>query len=113
MEGPARRPGDQSTATLSQTVFVPYGCEATVGFWLRVVTREETDSLAPDTLTVRANGVSLATYSNLDASAGYVRKTLDLGPLAGQYVTLTFTSVEDLAVPTYFMIDDTEFTLHP
>nr|WP_260606880.1 M4 family metallopeptidase [Streptomyces sp. WAC08241] len=105
--------GDQSTATLSQTVFVPYGCEATVGFWLRVVTREETDSLAPDTLTVRANGVSLATYSNLDASAGYVRKTLDLGPLAGQYVTLTFTSVEDLAVPTYFMIDDTEFTLHP
>ncbi|WP_244375349.1 M4 family metallopeptidase [Streptomyces ficellus] len=105
--------GDTSTATLSQTVFVPYGCEATAGFQLRVVTREESPSVPRDQLTVRANGVALATFSNLDASTGYVRKTLDLGPLAGQYVTLTFTSTEDLAAPTYFLIDDTELVLHP
>ncbi|MFB6835791.1 hypothetical protein [Streptomyces sp. NPDC056361] len=36
-----------------------------------------------------------------------------LGAVAGQYVTFTLTSTEDLAAPTYFLLDDTALTLHP
>ncbi|MFE2560661.1 M4 family metallopeptidase [Streptomyces sp. NPDC059352] len=100
------------TDTLSQTVYVPYGCKATVSFSLRVVTSEGTTSIPYDKLTVTANGTTLATYSNLNASAGYVQKTIDLAPVAGQYVTLKFTGKEDLAAPTYFLLDDTSFTIH-
>ncbi|WP_241845616.1 M4 family metallopeptidase [Streptomyces sp. CB02261] len=98
--------------TLSQTVYVPYGCKATASFWLRVVTNEGTKTVPYDKLTVTADGTTLATYSNLNASTGYVQKTIDLAPVAGKYVTLKFTSMEDTAVPTYFLLDDTAFTIH-
>ncbi|MER6518414.1 M4 family metallopeptidase [Streptomyces sp. NPDC001553] len=105
--------GNTTTETITQTVYVPYGCEATATFWLRVVTNEETKTVPYDKLNIQANGVPLATYSNLDASADYVRNTIDLGSVAGQYVTLKFSATEDLAVPTYFLIDDTALTMHP
>ncbi|MGW8764133.1 M4 family metallopeptidase [Streptomyces sp. NPDC055815] len=106
--------GNGSTAsdTLTQTVSVPYGCKATVSFWMRIVTNESTTSIPYDKMTVTANGTTLATYSNLDKSTGYVQKTVDLAPVAGQNVTLTFKSAEDGSVPTYFLIDDTAFTVH-
>ncbi|MFD5885126.1 M4 family metallopeptidase [Streptomyces sp. NPDC060334] len=105
--------GNTTTETITQTVYVPYGCEATATFWLRVVTNEETKTVPYDKLNIQANGVPLATYSNLDASADYVRRTIDLGSVAGRYVTLKFSATEDLAVPTYFLIDDTTLTMHP
>ncbi|MCX5071352.1 M4 family metallopeptidase [Streptomyces sp. NBC_00513] len=105
--------GNTTTETITQTVYVPYGCKATATFWLKVVTNEETQTVPYDKLNVQANGVPLATYSNLDASADYVRKTVDLGSVAGRYVTLKFSATEDLAVPTYFLIDDTTLTMHP
>ncbi|KOG36167.1 peptidase M4 [Streptomyces viridochromogenes] len=104
--------GARVSDTLTQTVFVPYGCKATVSFWLRVVTNESTTTTPYDQLTVTANGTTLATYSNLNASTGYVQKTVDLAPVAGQNVTLKFTSTEDTATPTYFLLDDTALTVH-
>ncbi|MFI1659884.1 M4 family metallopeptidase [Streptomyces sp. NPDC020472] len=104
--------GSRTSDTLTQTVFVPYGCKATVSFWLRVVTNESTTTTPYDKLTVTANGTTLATYSNLDKSTGYLQKTIDLAPVAGQNVTLKFTSTEDTATPTYFLIDDTALTVH-
>ncbi|MET9731045.1 M4 family metallopeptidase [Streptomyces sp. NPDC006458] len=104
--------GQTSTDTLSQKVFVPYGCKATVSFWLRVVTNEGTTTNPYDKLTVTANGTTLATYSNLNATAGYVQKTVDLAPVAGQDVTLKFASTEDSTAPTYFLVDDTALTVH-
>jgi zinc metalloprotease ZmpA len=50
---------------------------------------------------------TIASYSNLDAAAGYVRHSLSLGDYIGQTVTLRFTSVEDSSRPTSFVIDDT------
>ncbi|WP_405851481.1 M4 family metallopeptidase [Streptomyces sp. NBC_00090] len=97
---------------ISQTLYVPYGCKATVSFWLRVVTNEGTTTIPYDKLTVSANGTTLDTYSNLNKSTGYVQKTIDLAPVAGQYVTLKFAAKEDLAAPTYFLLDDTAFTIH-
>lgn len=105
--------GGTTTESITQTVYVPYGCKATATFWLRVVTNEESGTVPYDTLNVQVNGVPLATYSNLNASAGYVQGTIDLGSVAGRYVTLKFSATEDLAVPTYFLIDDTALTMHP
>ncbi|MGI5451173.1 M4 family metallopeptidase [Streptomyces sp. CA-243310] len=105
--------GSTTTETITQAVYVPYGCKATATFWLRVVTHEESQTVPYDKLNVQANGVPLAAYSNLNASADYVQATIDLGFVAGQYVTLKFSATEDLATPTYFLIDDTALTMHP
>ncbi|MER5307731.1 M4 family metallopeptidase [Streptomyces sp. NPDC002773] len=105
--------GNTSTEAITQTVYVPYGCKATATFWLRVLTNEASKTVAYDKLTVEADSTPLATYSNLNASTGYVQKTVDLGAVAGRYVTLKFTAKEDLATPTYFLLDDTALTIHP
>ncbi|MFI5579274.1 M4 family metallopeptidase [Streptomyces sp. NPDC051822] len=105
--------GTTATDTATQTVYIPYGCKATATFHLRVVTNESTKTVAYDKLTVQANDAAMATYSNLNAGTGYVQRTVDLGAVAGQYVTLKFVSTEDLAAPTYFLLDDTALTIHP
>ncbi|MET7528486.1 M4 family metallopeptidase [Streptomyces goshikiensis] len=105
--------GSSTTDTLTQTVFVPYGCRATATFWLRVVTNEETPAVPYDKLTVSVNGASPQTFSNLDASTGYVQRSLEIDSVGGQFVTLAFTATEDLAAPTYFLIDDTSLQIHP
>ncbi|MGW0122064.1 M4 family metallopeptidase [Streptomyces sp. NPDC003327] len=104
--------GARTSDTVTQTVAVPYGCKATVSFWVRVVTSEGTTSVPYDKMTVTANGTTLATYSNLNQGSGYVQKTVSLAPVAGQNVTLTFKSEEDSAAPTYFLVDDAAFTVH-
>ena len=48
-----------------------------------------------------------ATFSNLDASSGYVQHTYDLSAYAGQTVTLKFTGAEDYEYQTSFVVDDT------
>ncbi len=53
----------------------------------------------------------LATYSNLNATTGYVQKSVDLSAYAGQYVNVTFKGTEDLAARTTFLIDDTALNL--
>ncbi|MFE2413844.1 alkaline phosphatase family protein [Kitasatospora sp. NPDC059408] len=99
--------GSAHTDTLSQSVTVPAGCKAALGFWLHIDTAKTTGT-ADDTLTVTANGTTLATYSNLDAANGYTQRTLDLSAYAGKSVTLTFTGVENSSADqTGFVIDDT------
>ncbi|MGW2249499.1 protease pro-enzyme activation domain-containing protein [Kitasatospora sp. NPDC001660] len=98
--------GSAHTDTLAQTVSVPAGCKsATLTFWLHVDTAE-TGSTAYDTLTLQANSTTLKTWSNVDAAAGYVQRTVDLTSFAGQTVTLKFTGTEDGSNQTSFLIDD-------
>ncbi|MFI5640114.1 M4 family metallopeptidase [Streptomyces goshikiensis] len=104
--------GTSTTDTLTQTVFIPYGCQATATFWLRVVTSEESPTVPYDKLTVSVDGASPVTFSNLDAHSGYARQSLEIASGGGKFVTLTFTAKEDLAAPTYFLIDDTALHLH-
>ena len=101
--------GAAHTDTLSQTVTIPSGCSgATLSFWLHVDTDETTTTSAYDKLTVTARGSTVATYSNLDGSSGYVQKSLSIsGPGS---TTVTFTGVEGSQIATSFVLDDVTLT---
>ncbi|MEU5567466.1 hypothetical protein [Micromonospora musae] len=99
--------GRTTTHTLAQTVTLPAGCTAaTLAFWLHIDTAETTRTTAYDRLAVRLGTTTLASWSNLDAAAGYLQRTLDVGGYAGQTVTLTFTGTEDSSLQTSFVVDD-------
>ncbi|MGK5739948.1 M28 family peptidase [Micromonospora sp. URMC 103] len=99
--------GSTQTDALAQTVTLPAGCAtATLSFWLHIDTAETTTSTAYDRLTVRLGGTTLATWSNLNAAAGYVQRTLNVGAYAGQTLSLAFTGTEDSSLQTSFVIDD-------
>ncbi|MFJ1753466.1 M1 family aminopeptidase [Kitasatospora sp. NPDC088134] len=99
--------GTTHTDTLSQTLTLPAGCStASLSFWLHIDTTETTRSTAYDKLTAKIGGTTLATYSNLNAATGYVKKTFDVSAFAGQTVTLAFTGVEDSSLQTSFVLDD-------
>jgi hypothetical protein len=101
--------GTTHTDTLSQTVTaVPAGCTATFSFWLHIDTSETTTTTAFDTLTVKANGSTLATYSNLNKNTGYALKTFSV-PVGTSSVS--FTATEDVSLQTSFVIDDTALNL--
>ncbi|MCX5233543.1 M4 family metallopeptidase [Streptomyces sp. NBC_00233] len=102
--------GSAHTDTLSQSVTIPSGRTATLGFWLHVESAETTTSTQYDKLTVRIGNTTLATYSNLNKADGYTKKSFDLSAYAGSTVTLNFTGTEDLSLKTSFVIDDTEVT---
>ncbi len=59
-----------------------------------------------DTLTVTANGTTLASYNNTNAASGYQQRTFNLAGYAGQTVTLKFTGAEDYTKQTSFVLDD-------
>jgi Zn-dependent metalloprotease len=101
--------GSAHTDSASQTVTIPAGCKATLGFYLRIDTAE-TGTTAYDKLTVTVNGTALKTYSNVDKTATYTLRTFDLSAYAGQSVTLKFNGVEDASLATSFLIDDTSIT---
>ncbi len=105
--------GATHTDTLSQTVTVPSAASASLTFYLYVTT-SETGSTAYDKLTVQATsgGVTTtkATYSNVNASSGYVLRTIDMTPYVGKSVTVKFTGTEDSSLATSFLVDDTSLT---
>ncbi|MEU6479726.1 M1 family aminopeptidase [Streptomyces sp. NPDC047017] len=99
--------GGTHTDTLTQSVTIPSGCStATLGYWLHIDTAETTTSTAYDKLTVKLGSSTLATYSNLNKSTGYVQKTVDVSSFAGQTVDLSFTGTEDSSLQTSFVLDD-------
>ncbi|SCF26168.1 Zn-dependent amino-or carboxypeptidase, M28 family [Micromonospora viridifaciens] len=99
--------GTSHTDTLSQSVTLPAGCSSyTLSFWLHIDTAETTSSTAYDKLTVQVGTTTLATYSNLNAAAGYTQRTFNLAAYAGQTVTLKWTGVEDVYLQTSFVLDD-------
>ncbi|MFF6996433.1 M4 family metallopeptidase [Streptomyces sp. NPDC008313] len=102
--------GSSHTDTLSQSVSIPSGCHATLSFYLHVDSDESTTSSQYDTLKVTAGSTALATYSNLNAASGYVKKSFDLSSFAGSTVTLKFSGTEDSSLQTSFVIDDTDLT---
>ncbi|MGW8359973.1 M4 family metallopeptidase [Streptomyces wedmorensis] len=104
--------GFTKTDALSQTVTIPAGCPTTLTYWLNINTNEIMNTVY-DTLKVQANGTTLVTYSNLDKNNDYVKKTIDLSAFAGQSVTLKFTSAEDYAMQTSFLLDDIALTVAP
>ncbi|NUP49243.1 MAG: hydrolase [Catenulispora sp.] len=110
--------GAAHTDTLSQSVKLPTGCSSyRLGFWLHTDTAETSTTKGYDTLKVQvlnSSGTVLgtpATFSNLDASTGYVQHTYDLSAYAGQTVTLKFTGVEDYEYQTSFVVDDTSVSV--
>jgi subtilase family serine protease len=107
--------GVPHTDTLAQTVTIPAACTSDkLSFWLHVDTFEST-SKAVDTLKVQLLNPSkvviqtLATYSNLNATSGYVHIAFNVSAHAGQTITVKFTGVEtDTAGGTTdFTIDNT------
>ncbi|MFI9787072.1 M4 family metallopeptidase [Kitasatospora sp. NPDC051984] len=98
--------GSANSETLSQSnIAVPATGSPRLTFWLKVTTAE-TGTTPYDTLKVNVNGATLATYSNANASAGYVQKTIDLSAYRGQTVNLQFAGQEDAYLATTFLLDD-------
>jgi len=50
---------------------------------------------------------TLATYSNLNASASYAQKTFDVTSFKGQTIRVRFNGTEDSSLQTSFLVDDT------
>ncbi|MFF4384934.1 M4 family metallopeptidase [Kitasatospora sp. NPDC001547] len=98
--------GSPATESLSQSnIAVPSSGSPKLTFWLKVSTQESGYAVY-DTLKVNVNGTTLATYSNADASAGYVQKSVDLSAYRGQSVKLEFAGAEDQYLTTIFLVDD-------
>ncbi len=98
--------GYTATEAISQTVTIPSGCtSAVLTYWLHIDTSEYW-ALAYDVFTIKANGTTVASLSNMNAATGYTQRTVNLGAYAGQTVTLTFTGTEDAYLQTSFVLDD-------
>ncbi|WP_392465445.1 M4 family metallopeptidase [Arsenicicoccus cauae] len=98
--------GNGTTATEyeQQSVTVPNNGKLT--FWVAVDTAETSTATAYDKATVTVNGTTVASYSNLTKTSGYVQKAVDLAGYAGQTVTLKLTATEDSSAQTSFVFDD-------
>ncbi|WP_266169025.1 PKD domain-containing protein [Dyella subtropica] len=106
--------GSTHTDTVSQTVSIPAGkTSATLTFYLHIDTAETTTTTAYDKLNVQVLNSSgtvlktLATFSNLNAAAGYTAHSYNLNAYIGQTVTIKFTGTEDASLQTSFVVDDT------
>ncbi|MFS0696564.1 M4 family metallopeptidase [Streptomyces nitrosporeus] len=97
--------GADAVESVSQSnIAVPATGAPKLTFSLKVST-QESGYVAYDTLKVKINGTTLATYSNANASSGYVQKTVDLSAYKGQAVKLEFAGTEDTYLPTVFLVD--------
>jgi len=109
--------GTTHTDTLYQQITVPSSATSvTLSFWLKINTAETTTTTPFDTLQVQIRNSSntvlstLATYSNLNKTTGYVQKTFDLTSFKGQTIRIYFLGTEDSSLQTSFVIDDTSCT---
>lgn len=109
--------GTTHTDSLFQQITIPSGATtATLSFWLKINTAETTTTTQFDRLQVQIRNSSntvlttLATYSNLNATAGYTLKTFDLSAFRGQIIRIYFLGTEDSSLQTSFVIDDTSCT---
>jgi hypothetical protein len=98
--------GQVQTDNIAQSVTIPAGCtSASLRFWIRITTAE-TENVVYDRLTVTMGSSTVASYSNLNKTIGYVEKVINVGQFAGQTVTLKFNGVEDWSLQTSFVVDD-------
>jgi subtilisin family serine protease len=109
--------GTTHTDSLFQQITVPASANAvTLSFWLKINSSETTTVTPFDTLQVQIRNSSntvlttLATYSNLNETTGYVLKTFDITAFKGQTIRIYFLGTEDSSLQTSFVIDDTSCT---
>ncbi|HEX6685943.1 MAG TPA: S8 family serine peptidase [Candidatus Limnocylindrales bacterium] len=103
--------GFTTSDILQQTVALPAGCSSyALSFWLHIDT-DEFDPIAFDRIRVQvivgSTTTTLASWTNLDAAAGYTQRTVNLSAYAGQTILLRFYATEDWSLQTSFVIDDT------
>jgi subtilisin family serine protease len=109
--------GTTHTDSLFQQIAVPSSATTvTLSFWLKINSAETTTVTPFDTLQVQIRNSSntvlttLATYSNLNETTGYVLKTFDISSFRGQTIRIYFLGQEDSSLQTSFVIDDTSCT---
>ena len=102
------------TDSAYQQVTIPSSATtATLSFWLRITTSETTTTTQYDKLNVQITNsagtvlATLATYSNLNASASYSQKSFNVIAYKGQTIRVRFLGTEDSSLQTSFLIDDT------
>lgn len=109
--------GTAHTDTVYQSVAIPStATQATLSFWLDVITEETTTTTAWDTMKIEIRNSSnavlatLGTYSNLNAAGGYTQKSFDVLAWKGQTVRVHFIGVEGGQLATSFIVDDVSLT---
>jgi len=105
--------GVPHTDSAAQSVTIPAtATRVTLTFWIHVSTSETTKTKIYDTLSVQVRnsaGAVLATpasYSILNAAAGYSQVSFDLTQYRGQTVQIFLLGVEDQGLRTSFLVDD-------
>ncbi|WNV85200.1 hypothetical protein [Umezawaea sp. Da 62-37] len=105
--------GAPNTDSVSQQITVPTTGTPTLGYYLRVATRES-GATPYDYLRVQvvsgSTTTTLKTWSNTDATTGYVTRTADLSGFRGKTITLKFLSTEDSTLQTDFLVDNVAVT---
>jgi hypothetical protein len=112
--------GKTTTDTVMQQITIPSAStSATLSFWLHINTAETTKTSVFDTLTVQVRDSTgavlqtLATFSNLNAAAGYQQHTYDLSAYIGKTVQIFFKGAEDFELQTSFVLDDVSLQVSP
>jgi len=105
--------GSAHTDTILQQVIIPStATQATLSFWLHIDTLETSTTKANDTLKLQIRNSSgavlatLATYSNLNAAAGYTQVSFNLTAYKGQTIQVYLVGVENATQKTSFVVDD-------
>jgi hypothetical protein len=105
--------GSVHTDSILQQVSIPStATQAALSFWMHIDTAETTTTTAYDTLKVQLRNSSgavlttLATYSNLNAGAGYAQVSFDVSAYKGQTIQVFLVGTEDASLKTSFVVDD-------
>jgi hypothetical protein len=105
--------GSTTSDSVYQTVSIPStATEASYTFWTSIDTAETTTATAYDTFRAQVRSstgtvlTTLATYSNLNKTSGYVQRSFSLLAYKGQTVRLHFECSEDSSLQTSFVVDD-------
>lgn len=110
--------GTTHTDTLYQQVTIPSNATAAaLSFYLKIDKAETTTTKAYDRLSVQLRNtsggviVTLATYSNLNKTTGYVLRSFNLLSYRGQTIRIHFNGTEDSYLQTSFIMDDTALNI--
>ena len=105
--------GATHTDDIYQQVSIPSNaCTAVFRFWLKIDTEETSSTVPSDAMTITVRDTAgtvlstIAAYTNLNASTGYLLKSFDLIAYKGKTVRLQFHGVEDYNDATSFFVDD-------
>jgi putative Ig domain-containing protein/subtilase family protein len=95
--------GSTHTDSLSQRIMIPSNGRPTLRFALRV---NGDDTANQDALHLTVDGRTVRTFTAAQSGPTYVDQSVDLTPYRGRTVAVAWTSTEDDATPTTFLLDD-------